>query len=89
MSPIESEVILIVAATLRVDRGSITRDASLAQDLGASSLDWVELIMAIEDRFGVDIPDEDANELRTVKQVIDYVSLAIDARAPVSRRPAA
>lgn len=89
MNPIESEVIAIVAATLRVERSGITRDASLEDDLGADSLDWVSLIMAQEDRFAADIPDEDAAELRTVKQVTDYVTLALDAQVPLQRRPAA
>jgi acyl carrier protein len=89
MNPIESEVISIVAATLRLERSSITRDASLEDDLGADSLDWVSLIMALEDRFAVDIPDEDAAELRTVKQVTDYVTLALDAHVSLHRRTAA
>ena len=89
MSPIESEVIAIVAATLRVERSGITRDASLEGDLGADSLDWVSLIMALEDRFAVDIPDEDAAELRTVKQVTDYVSLALDGHLSLQKRTAA
>ena len=89
MNPIESEVIAIVAATLRVERSGITRDASLEDDLGADSLDWVSLIMALEDRFAVDIPDEDAAELRTVKQVTDYVALAVDARVSLQKRTAA
>ena len=89
MNPIESEVIAIVAATLRVERCGITRDASLEDDLGADSLDWVSLIMALEDRFAVDIPDEDAAELRTVKQVTDYVALALDAHVLLQRRTAA
>jgi acyl carrier protein len=89
MNPIESEVIAIVAATLRLERSSVTRDASLEDDLGADSLDWVSLIMALEDRFAVDIPDEDAAELRTVKQVADYVTLALDAQVSLRRRTAA
>lgn len=89
MNPIESEVIAIVAATLRVERSGITRDASLEDDLGADSLDWVSLIMALEDRFAVDIPDEDAAELRTVKQVTDYVSLALDGHLSLQKRTAA
>ena len=89
MNPVENEVIAIVAATLRVERSGITRDASLADDLGADSLDWVSLIMALEDRFAIDIPDEDAAELRTVKQVTDYVALAMDAQLSLQRRTAA
>jgi acyl carrier protein len=89
MNPIETEVIAIVAATLRVERSSISRDASLIEDLGADSLDWVSLIMALEYCFVVDIPDEDAAELVTVKQVVDYVTYAMDARVVLGRRPAA
>ena len=89
MNPIESEVIAIVAATLRVEQSGITRDASLEDDLGADSLDWVSLILALEDRFAVDIPDEDAAELRTVKQVTDYVTLALHAHVSLQRRTAA
>ena len=89
MNPIESEVIALVAATLRVERSGITRDAWLEDELGADSLDWVSLIMALEDHFAVDIPDEDAAELRTVKQVTDYVTLALDAQVSRQRRTAA
>jgi acyl carrier protein len=89
MNPVENEVMAIVAATLRVERSGITRESSLFDDLGADSLDWVTLIMALEDRFAVDIPDEDAAELRTVKQVSDYVALAVDANVSLQRRTAA
>lgn len=89
MNPIESEVIAIVAATLRVERSGITRDASLEDDLGADSLAWVSLIMALEDRFAVDIPDEDAAEIRTVREVTDYVTLALDAHVSLQSRTAA
>jgi acyl carrier protein len=89
MNPVENEVIAIVAATLGVERSGITRDTSLVDDLGADSLDWVTLIMALEDRFAVDIPDEDAAELRTVKQVMDYVALASDAHLSPKTRTAA
>ena len=89
MNPLENEVMAIVAATLRVERSGITRESSLFDDLGADSLDWVTLIMALEDRFALDIPDEDAAELRTVKQVADYVALAVDANVSLQRRTAA
>ena len=89
MNPVENEVIAIVAATLRVECSGITRDTSLVDDLGADSLDWVTLIMALEDRFAVDIPDEDATELRTVRQVTDYVALASDLHVSPQTRTAA
>ena len=70
--------------------GQALRRATLACWADPSdTLDWVTLIMALEDRFAVDIPDEDAAELRTVKQVSDYVALALDANVSLQRRTAA
>lgn len=89
MNPVENEGMAIVAATLRVEPSGIMRESSLFDDLGADSLDWVTLIIALEDRFAVDIPDEDAAELRTVKQVSDYVALAVDTNVSLQRRTAA
>jgi acyl carrier protein len=58
---------------LGVDESEITDDASFQEDLDADSLDLVELIMELEDQFGVKIPDEDAQKLTTVGQAVDYV----------------
>jgi acyl carrier protein len=63
----------IIADTLKVDKDRITPDASFADDLKADSLDLVELIMAFEDEYGVEIPDEDAQNIRTVGQAQEYV----------------
>jgi len=63
----------IVVDLLGVEPDKITRDARFREDLGADSLDLVELIMEFEERFGGTISDEDAQQIRTVGQVIDYV----------------
>ena len=64
----------IVADQLGVDESQVTEDASFVDDLGAESLDTVELIMAFEEEFDVEIPDEDAQKIKTVKDVIDYIN---------------
>jgi acyl carrier protein len=77
MSAIETEVTALIAAILRADHERISGSALLTDDLAADSLDSVELIMAIEDRFAIDIPDEDAEEIRSVRELIQYVTLAV------------
>jgi acyl carrier protein len=64
----------IVARELSVDLDQVTPDASFMDDLGADSLDTVELVMAFEDAFGVEIADEDAEKIRTVRDAIEYVT---------------
>ena len=73
------QVIAQIAAVLGVAPESITPDARLAEDLGADSLDSVSLVLAIEDRLGIDMPDEDVEQLRTVRQWTEYVELAVEA----------
>lgn len=63
----------IVVDQLGVDEDQVTEDASFVDDLGADSLDTVELIMAFEEEFDVEIPDEAAQKIKTVKDVIDYI----------------
>jgi acyl carrier protein len=63
----------IIAETLKVDKDKVTPDASFTDDLKADSLDLVELIMAFEDEYGVEIPDEDAQKIRTVADALTYV----------------
>ncbi len=63
----------IVVEQLGVNRDEITPEASFIDDLGADSLDTVELVMALEEEFGLEIPDEEAEKIATVGQAIDYI----------------
>jgi acyl carrier protein len=63
----------IVSDKLSISEEQVTEDASFTEDLGADSLDTVELVMALEDEFDMDIPDEDAEKLDTVGKAMDYV----------------
>ena len=74
MSSIEDRVKKIVAEQLGVKEGEVSNDASFVDDLGADSLDTVELVMALEEEFETEIPDEEAEKITTVQQAIDFVS---------------
>ncbi|MEO1581712.1 MAG: acyl carrier protein [Pseudomonadota bacterium] len=74
MSSIEDQVKSIVAEQLGVKEEEVTNAASFVDDLGADSLDTVELVMALEEEFETEIPDEDAEKITTVQQAIDYVN---------------
>jgi acyl carrier protein len=74
MSSIEQQVKSIVAEQLGVKEDEVTNDASFVDDLGADSLDTVELVMALEEEFETEIPDEDAEKITTVQQAIDFVN---------------
>ncbi len=63
----------IVASQLGVKKAEVKPEASFANDLGADSLDTVELVMALEEKFGVEIPDEDAEKIATVQNAVDYI----------------
>jgi len=71
---IEDKIKKIIAEKLSVDLEEIVPEASFVDDLGADSLDLVELIMSMEEEFDVEIPDEDAEKLVTVKDALDYVN---------------
>jgi acyl carrier protein len=73
MSSIEEQVKNIVAEQLGVKEEEVTNDASFVDDLGADSLDTVELVMALEEAFECEIPDEEAEKITTVQQAIDYI----------------
>ncbi|MBE0460263.1 MAG: acyl carrier protein [Candidatus Aminicenantes bacterium] len=70
----------IIADKLSIGEDQITEDASFIDDLGADSLDTVELVMALEDEFDMDIPDEEAAQLTTVGKAMDYVLAHISAK---------
>src|SRR3984885_11738312 len=74
MSTVEQQVKAIVAEQLGVKAEQVTNDASFVDDLGADSLDTVELVMALEEEFEIEIPDEDAEKITTVHQAIDYIN---------------
>jgi acyl carrier protein len=63
----------IIAENLDVDEQEITADASFTEDLGADSLDIVELVMAFEEAFGIEIPDEDAEKITRVREAVEYI----------------
>jgi acyl carrier protein len=73
MASIDEKVKQIVAEQLGVDEGEVTPKASFVDDLGADSLDQVELVMAFEEGFNLEIPDEAAEKIRTVQDAIDYI----------------
>jgi acyl carrier protein len=64
----------VVIEQLGVSESEVTREASFVDDLGADSLDTVELVMALEEAFGIEIPDEDAEKIKTIGDTITYVS---------------
>ena len=74
MSTIEERVKKIVAEQLGVKEDEVTNDASFVDDLGADSLDTVELVMALEEEFETEIPDEEAEKITTVQQAIDFIT---------------
>ena len=70
---IESKVKEIIVENLGVDAATVNPAASFVNDLGADSLDTVELVMALEEEFDIEIPDEEAEKIQTVGQAIDYI----------------
>jgi acyl carrier protein len=73
MADFEARVKKIIVEQLGVDLAEVVTDASFVNDLGADSLDTVDLVMAFEEEFGVEIPDEEAEKIQTVGNAIDYV----------------
>ena len=73
MASVEEKVKSIIVDQLGVNEGEVTPAASFVDDLGADSLDTIELVMAFEEAFGIEIPDEDAEKIKTVKDAIDYI----------------
>lgn len=71
---VEQEVISIIAEQLGVDKNEVTPAKSFVEDLNADSLDLTELVMTLEEKFDVEIPDEKAEKLKTVKDAIDFIA---------------
>lgn len=80
MSETADKVKKIVVEHLGVEEAKVTNEASFIDDLGADSLDTVELVMAFEEAFGIEIPDEDAEKIRTVKDAIEYIEKHAQAK---------
>ena len=74
MSSIDKRVKEIVAEQLGVDEAQVTNEASFMEDLGADSLDTVELVMALEEEFDIEISDEDAEKIQNAQDAIDYIT---------------
>ena len=75
MAAVDEKVKQIIVEQLGVDEGEVTPNASFVDDLGADSLDTVELVMAFEEAFDIEIPDEEAEKIKTVKNAIDYINV--------------
>jgi acyl carrier protein len=73
MAELEERIAEIIAEQLEVEVAEVTPEASFVDDLGADSLDTVELVMALEEEFGIEIPDEEAEKIATVKDAITYI----------------
>jgi acyl carrier protein len=73
MASIEEKVKQLIVEQLGVDEAEVTPTAHFIEDLGADSLDIVELVMTFEESFGIEIPDEDAEKIQTVKDAVDYI----------------
>ena len=77
MSSVDEKIAKIICEQLDVPEKDVVPEASFVDDLGADSLDQVELIMAMEEEFDISIPDEDAEKIATVKDAVDYVKAAV------------
>ena len=73
MEPVADRVKKIIVDQLGVEEELVTTEASFVDDLGADSLDTVELVMALEEEFGIEIPDEDAEKITKVKEAVEYI----------------
>jgi acyl carrier protein len=77
-SEVQSKVIAIIVEQLGIEKADIKEESNFIDDLGADSLDTVELVMAFEEEFDLEIPDEEAEKITTVKEAIDHVTAALN-----------
>ncbi len=81
MEQVTQKVNTIIGERLGVDVVSLVPEANLLDDLGADSLDVVELVMALEEEFGIEVPDEDVEGIRTIGDIVAYVGSRVEASA--------
>ena len=77
---VQDQVKAIIAENLNVDEADVKPEASFINDLGADSLDQVELIMAFEEKFGIEIPDDQAEKISTVQSAVDYIQAKVSEK---------
>ncbi len=80
MEALSERVNSIVTDQLGVDKESLSPEANLLDDLGADSLDVVELVMALEEEFGIEVPDDDVENMRTIRDIVQYIEARAEAR---------
>ena len=76
---IKDRIVEIIASQLGIEEDDVTAEASVIDDLGADSLDVVELVMALEEEFDLEIPDEEAEKITSVQNIFDYMAVALQA----------
>ena len=81
MQQVTEKVNSIIVERLGVDNSSLVPEANLLDDLGADSLDVVELVMALEEEFNIEVPDEDVEGIRTIGDIVQYVGARVEANA--------
>ena len=81
MEAVTEKVNTIIGDHLAVDRASLVPEANLLDDLGADSLDIVELVMALEEEFGIEVPDEDVERMKTINDIVEYLRSRVESRA--------
>lgn len=79
LTGMKDKVVDIISNQLGIDKGDVTPEASVVDDLGADSLDVVELIMALEEEFNLEIPDEEAEKIKSVQDIINHMEGALQA----------
>ena len=79
MGEVKKRIVEIIANQLGIEEADISGDASVVDDLGADSLDVVELVMALEEEFNLEIPDEEAEKISNVQNIFDYMESALQA----------